>query len=242
MSVKKRGGGHAGSGGGARDLTVKVKKAKKLKPSSARWLQRQLNDPFVAAAQKEGYRSRAAYKLTGLDDRFHFLKPGMAIIDLGAAPGGWTQVAVQRTKADRPGSKSKIVAIDLQEVEPIPGAEILHLDFMADEAPAILREKLGRPADAVLSDMAPFTIGHANTDHLRIVALVEAALDFAIQVLAPGGVFVAKVFQGGAEGDALTMMKRTFTTVRHAKPPASRAESAEMFVVATGFRGLTKSG
>ena len=241
MSVKKRGGGHAGGGGGARDLTVKVKKAKKLKPSSARWLQRQLNDPFVAAAQKEGYRSRAAYKLTGLDDRFHFLRPGLAIVDLGAAPGGWTQVAVQRTKADQPGTKSKIVAIDIQEVEPIPGAEILHLDFMADEAPGILREKLGRAADVVLSDMAPFTIGHANTDHIRIMMLVEAALDFAVQVLAPNGVFVAKVFQGGAEGDALNLMKKAFKTVRHAKPPASRAESAEMFVVATGFRGLPES-
>lgn len=242
MSVKKRGGGHAGSGGGARGLTVTVKKAKKLKPSSVRWLQRQLNDPFVEAAQKEGYRSRAAYKLTGLDDRFHFLKPGMAIVDLGAAPGGWTQVCVQRTKADRPGSKSKIVAIDLQEIDPIPGAEILHLDFMADEAPAILREKLGRPADAVLSDMAPFTIGHANTDHLRIMALVEAALDFATEILAPDGIFVAKVFQGGAESEALNLMKRAFKSVRHAKPPASRAKSAEMFVVATGFRGRPGNG
>src|SRR5262249_6282173 len=163
-------------------------------------------DPFVAAAQKEGYRSRAAYKLTGLDDRFRFLKPGQAIIDLGAAPGGWTQIAVQRTKADHAGSKSRIVAIDIQEVEPIPGAEILHLDFMADEAPGILREKLGRPADVVLSDMAPFTIGHADTDHLRIMMLVEAALDFAVQVLAPNGTFVAKVFQGGAEGEALNLM------------------------------------
>jgi len=241
LSVKKRGGGHAGGDAGARGLTVKVKKAKKLKPSSVRWLQRQLNDPYVEAAQKEGYRSRAAYKLTGLDDRFHFLKPGMAIIDLGAAPGGWTQVCVQRTKADRPGTKSRIVAIDLLEIDPIPGAEIFQLDFMADEAPAILREKLGRPADAVLSDMAPSTIGHANTDHIRIMGLVEAALDFAVQVLAPDGVFVAKVFQGGAEGEALNLMKRAFKTVRHAKPPASRAESAEMFVIATGFRGLPES-
>ena len=165
----------------------------------------------------------------------------MAIIDLGAAPGGWTQVCVQRTKADRPGTKSRIVAIDLLEIDPIPGAEILQLDFMADEAPEILREKLGRSADAVLSDMAPSTIGHAATDHIRIMGLVEAALDFAVQVLAPDGVFVAKVFQGGAEGETLTLMKKAFKSVRHAKPPASRAESAEMFVIATGFRGLPEN-
>ncbi len=237
MTAKKRGSGAQGSG---RGLAVKVKTAKRRKTSSVRWLQRQLNDPYVEKAHKEGYRSRAAYKLIELDDRFKFLRPGLAVLDLGAAPGGWTQVIVQRTHSDRPGSKSHVVAIDLSAVDPIPGAEVFQLDFMADDAPQIIRERLGRAADVVLSDMAPYTIGHANTDHIRIMMLAEAAYEFAIEVLAPGGVFVAKVFQGGTEGQLLARMKLAFKTVRHAKPPASRTESSEMYVIATGFRGVVE--
>ena len=218
-----------GGGTGSRDLTVRVKSGKKRKLSSRRWLERQLNDPYVASAQREGYKSRAAYKLIELDDRFRFLKRGMSVIDLGAAPGGWTQVAAKRTAG-------QVVAIDLLEMDPIQGADIMLLDFMSDEAPDAIKAKFGGPVDAVLSDMAPPTIGHAATDHLRIVTLAEAAFYFACEVLAPGGVFVAKVFQGGAEGELLTQMKKRFTSVKHAKPPASRAGSAEVYVVASGFR------
>ncbi len=210
-------------------MTVRIKSGKKRKLSSRRWLERQLNDPYVAKAQREGYKSRAAYKLAELDDRFHFLKRGMRVVDLGAAPGGWTQVAVARTAGP-------VIAADILEMDPVPGAEVMQLDFMDDAAPDAIKAKLGGPVDVVLSDLAPSTIGHAATDHLRIVTLVEAAFYFACEVLAPGGTFVAKVFQGGTEGELLTQMKKRFTSVKHAKPPASRAESAEVYVVATGFR------
>lgn len=210
-------------------MTIRVKSGKKRKLSSRRWLERQLNDPYVAKAQREGYKSRAAYKLAELDDRFHFLKRGMSVVDLGAAPGGWTQVAVARTGG-------KVVAADILQMDPIPGAEIVQLDFMDNAAPDTIKAKLSGRVDVVLSDLAPSTIGHAATDHLRIVTLVEAAFYFACEVLAPGGVFVAKVFQGGTEGELLTQMKKRFASVKHAKPPASRAESAEVYVVATGFR------
>ena len=225
------------SGRSGRDLTVRVKSARGRKSSSTRWLQRQLNDPYVAAAQRAGLRSRAAFKLEDLDDKFKFLKPGMRVVELGAAPGGWTQVLVSRLGTEKPGSKSKIIAIDLQEMAPISGAEVLLLDFMDDDAPDILKKALGGPADAVLSDMAPKITGHANTDPLRIMGLAEMAYDFAKEVLAPGGCFVSKVFQGGTEKELLADMKRSFSQVRHAKPPSSRAESAEMFVVAQNFRG-----
>jgi 23S rRNA (uridine2552-2'-O)-methyltransferase len=237
LTAKRSSGARSGGGPrpGARSAAVKLKSKKKRKPSSQRWLERQLNDPYVEAARAAGYRSRAAYKLAELDDRFHILKPGQAVIDLGAAPGGWTQVIVARTRA--PASGAKVVALDILDTDPIPGAEILKLDFMADEAPERLRAALGRAADVVVSDMAPATMGHAQTDHLRIVTLVEASYEFAREVLAPGGAFVAKVFQGGTESTLLQRMKADFTEVKHAKPPASRAESAEVYVVATGFRG-----
>ena len=212
-----------------RDLTVRVKTARGRKASSTRWLQRQLNDPYVAAAQREGYRSRAAYKLLELDERFGFLTPGARVIDLGSAPGGWTQVAVQKCHGPT-------VAIDLLEMAEVPGAQFIQGDFLDDDMPERLKAALGGPADIVISDMAPSLSGHSNTDHLRTMALVEAAYAFALEVLAPGGTFVAKVFQGGTEGELLADMKRRFAKVRHAKPPASRAESAEIYVVATGFR------
>lgn len=217
-------------GSGSRDLTVRVKTAKGRKTSSTRWLQRQLNDPYVTQAKKDGYRSRAAYKLLELDDKYHFLKPGMSIIDLGAAPGGWTQVAVSRAL------RSKIVAIDLLEMPPIAGSIVLQADFMDDATPELLRQTLGGDADLVLSDMAPNTTGHSSTDHIRIIAIVEAAAYFALEVLKPGGTFVAKVRQGGAEADLLALLKKHFTTVRHAKPKASRQDSAETYLVATGYR------
>jgi 23S rRNA (uridine2552-2'-O)-methyltransferase len=216
-------------------MTTRVKTAKGRKPSSTRWLQRQLNDPYVAEARRLGYRSRAAFKLIELDDRFRFLAPGKRVIDLGAAPGGWTQVAVERT-GDGPGA-GPVVAADIQEMEPIPGAETLCLDVLDADAPALLTARLGGPADVVLSDMAPSATGHGATDHLRIVALVEAALEVAIEVLAPDGVFVAKVLQGGTEHTLLARMKQLFANVRHAKPRASRDESSETYVVAQGFRG-----
>jgi len=215
-----------------RNLTTRVRTAKGRKSSSTRWLQRQLNDPYVAAAGREGYRSRAAYKLAELDDRFKFLKRGARVVDLGAAPGGWSQIAVERI-----GPDGTVVALDLLEMTPLPGVEVLTLDFMEDEAPARLVDALGGQADVVLSDMAPNLTGHAKTDHLRIIALVEAAYEFAAEVLAPGGAFVAKVFQGGTEGTLLAELKRRFESVRHAKPPASRADSAEIYVVAMGFKG-----
>ncbi len=227
----------ASSGRSGRDLTVRVKSARGRKNSSTRWLQRQLNDPYVAAAQRAGLRSRAAFKLEDLDEKFKFLKPNMRVVELGAAPGGWTQVLISRLGTDKFGAKGKIIAIDLQEMAPLAGAEVLLLDFMDEEVPEILRKILGGKADAVLSDMAPKITGHATTDHIRIMGLAETAYDFAKQVLAPGGCFVSKVFQGGTEQTLLADMKRSFKQVRHAKPPSSRAESAEMFVVAQNYRG-----
>jgi 23S rRNA (uridine2552-2'-O)-methyltransferase len=219
-----------------RDKTIKVKSARGRKNSSTRWLQRQLNDPYVQEAQKRGFRSRAAFKLIELDDRFQFLKPGMKIVDLGCAPGGWTQVAAERIEAEK-NPNGHVIGIDLQEVEDIPGATILQGDFMELDAPDRLKEVLGGSADIVLSDMAAAASGHTQTDHIRIIGLVEIAILFAEEVLKPGGWFIAKVLQGGMEGDLLNSMKRNFKTVRHAKPPASRKDSAEMYVVASGFRG-----
>lgn len=236
MTAKSGGRGKRDGGGGRRVLAQRVRTARGRTLSSTRWLERQLNDPYVIEARRLGYRSRAAFKLTQLDDRFHFLRPGKRVVDLGAAPGGWTQVAVARVKAGEPGG-GKVVGIDIAEWEPVPGATHLQHDFLDDAAPALLREALAGPADVVLSDMAAPATGHPQTDHLRIIALCEAALAFAQEVLAPGGAFVAKVFQGGAEKELLDALKRDFATVRHAKPPASRSESAETYVVAMGFRG-----
>lgn len=213
----------------SRGLSVSVKTAKSRSPASARWLARQLNDPYVAAAKAQGWRSRAAFKLIELDDKFHLIRKGARVLDLGAAPGGWTQVAVKRGAAS-------VLAVDLLPIEPIRGAALIQGDFTDADMPERLIQALGGEADLVLSDMAPNTTGHAATDHLRIVALAEMALDFAVQVLAPGGGFVAKVFQGGSEKQILDVLKRSFATVRHAKPPASRKESSELYVVATGFR------
>ena len=223
--------------GGARDssLKVRVKTARKRSNSSTLWLQRQLNDPYVLRAKKEGWRSRAAYKLIEMDERYHLLKPGQKIIDLGAAPGGWSQYAVQKV-----GPKGRVIGIDLLDIDPIPGVEFTVMDFLTDDAPDRLKDMLGGLADGVMSDMAANTTGHKKTDHLKIVGLAELAIHFATEVLAPGGFFVAKVFQGGTEGDLLTMLKRDFKTVRHVKPDASRAGSAELYVLATGFRSAQR--
>jgi len=214
-------------------VSVRVKTARRRSVSSTGWLARQLNDPYVQRARREGYRSRAAYKLAEIDDRFHLLRPGMRVVDLGAAPGGWTQVAAARVAAP---ARGKIVAMDVLAMDPVPGAIVLNLDFLAPDAPSAITAALGERADIVLSDMAAPAMGHAATDHLRIVALAEAAYEFARGVLAPGGSFVAKVYQGGAETTLLRQLKRDFSAVRHAKPPASRTDSAEVYVVATGFR------
>lgn len=235
------GGDKAGDRGrGARDLKVRVRTAKGRKLSSTIWLERQLNDPYVHRARREGYRSRAAYKLAEIDDRLKVLKPGLTVLDLGAAPGGWSQVAVDRVNAqglrtDR--RRGRVVGLDILPMDAVPGAEVHQLDFMADGAEAAVRGWLGGPVDVVLSDMAPPAIGHRQTDHLRIVALCEAAAAFAFDVLAPGGAFVAKVWAGGAESGLQVELKRAFEKVQHVKPPASRSDSAEKFVVATGFRG-----
>lgn len=221
---------------GNRDLKVRVKTARRRKSSSTRWLQRQLNDPYVAEARRQGYRSRAAFKLSEIDDKHHLLKPGMVVVDLGSAPGGWSQVAATRVGAA--SGKGAVIAIDLKEVEPIVGVDMLVMDFMDDEAPAALREAIGdRKVDLVLTDMAASASGHKSTDHIRIMALLEAAVDFAAEVLAPGGAFLGKVLQGGTERSLLENLRRNFTTVRHVKPGASRADSAELYVLATGFRG-----
>ncbi len=222
----------------ARDKTVRVKTAKQRKPSSAQWLDRQLNDPYVSEARRLGYRSRAAFKLIQLDDRFHFLKPGIRVVDLGAAPGGWSQVAATRVKSAV--GRGRVVGIDILPTAAVPGATLLHLDFLSPEAPDALHAAMDGPADVVLSDMAAPTTGHAATDHRRVMALAEAAYAFTRAVLAPGGIFIAKVFQGGTEKDLLAELKRDFITVRHAKPPASRAESAEVYVIAQGFRATTE--
>jgi 23S rRNA (uridine2552-2'-O)-methyltransferase len=216
-----------------RGLVVRVKTVKSRSPASARWLARQLNDPYVVAARQQGWRSRAAFKLLELDDRFHLIKKGVRVLDLGAAPGGWTQVAVKRGAAS-------VLAVDLLPIDPIHGATIMLGDFIDPDMPDRLVSALGGGVDLVLSDMAPNTTGHASTDHIRIVALAEMALDFAIQVLSPGGAFVAKVFQGGSEKSILDVLKRNFASVRHAKPPSSRKESSELYVVATGFRGRSE--
>jgi 23S rRNA (uridine2552-2'-O)-methyltransferase len=215
-----------------RNAAVRVRSARRRKPSSTEWLSRQLNDPYVAEARRLGYRSRAAFKLIELDDRFQLLLPGRRVVDLGCAPGGWTQVAVERV-----GERGIVVGVDLAETAPIAGAKILHADVHDPAAVAAIRSELGGLADVVLSDMAPSTTGHAATDHVRIVALAEAAFAVASEILKSGGVFVAKVFQGGAEGPLLAQLKRAFGELRHAKPPASRAQSAETYVVAKGFRG-----
>jgi len=220
---------------GGRALKTRVKTARKRSLSSTLWLERQLNDPFVSRARLEGYRSRAAYKLMEIDDKYRLLKPGGRIVDLGAAPGGWSQIAAERVKS-RDG-KGRVIGIDLLEIEPVAGAEFRVMDFHDAEAPAVLREWLGGAADGVMSDMAANATGHRKTDHLRIVGLADLAIDFACDVLAPGGFFLAKVFQGGAEGELLVRLKRDFATVRHLKPKASRADSAEKYVLATGFRG-----
>ncbi|PZX18560.1 23S rRNA (uridine2552-2'-O)-methyltransferase [Palleronia aestuarii] len=227
------------SGRGRRDLTVKVKTARGRTLSSTRWLQRQLNDPYVKRAKAEGYRGRAAFKIIELDDRFRFLVPGARVVDLGCAPGGWSQVAVQRTNADgaRSGkARGLVIGVDIQEVEPIAGAELHVLDFLEEGADERVKDWLGGHADVVLSDMAASSSGHRQTDHLRIVALCEAAAELAFDVLDPGGTFVAKVLAGGAEGELQAVLKRRFDKVANIKPPASRSDSAEKFVVATGFR------
>ena len=228
------------SGRGQRDLRVKVKTARGRKLSSTLWLERQLNDPYVKRAQADGYRGRAAYKILELDDKFRFLVPGARVVDLGCAPGGWCQVAVKRINAlgTRQGKKvGTILGVDLQEVESIPGAEIHVLDFMEDDADAKVKAWLNGPADVVMSDMAAASSGHKQTDHLRIIALCEAAAYFAFDVLTPGGTFVAKVLAGGAEGELQALLKQKFAKVINMKPPASRSNSSEKFVVATGFRG-----
>ena len=216
-------------------LRTKVKTAKGRKISSTRWLERQLNDPYVAQAQKEGYRSRAAYKLIEIDDKYKLLKPGQCVVDLGCAPGGWTQVAVERTKSDR-NSGAYVIGIDIQYVDIIAGAEIIKMDFMDDAAPDEICNLAGRAPDLVLSDMAAAVTGHKNTDHLRTIALAEAAAYFAIENLAPDGAFCAKVFQGGTEADLLSELKKNFTRVIHVKPKASRKESSELYVIALGFK------
>ena len=231
------------SGRGQRDLRVKVKTARGRKLSSTRWLERQLNDPYVKRAQTDGYRGRAAYKILELDDKFRFLVPGARVVDLGCAPGGWCQVAVKRVNAlgEKKGkSVGTILGVDLQEVEPIAGAEIHVLDFLEEGADDKVKEWLGGQADVVMSDMAASSSGHKQTDHLRIVALCEAAAELAFDVLAPGGTFVAKVLAGGAEGELQKLLKQSFTKVQNVKPPASRSDSSEKFVVATGFRGNSK--
>lgn len=225
----------SGGGGGSRNLSTRLRTARGRTTSQQRWLERQLNDPYVSRAKREGMRSRAAFKLIEIDDRYHILKPGDRVVDLGAAPGGWTQVAAERIR--RAEGRGKIVGIDILEMEPVPGAEIIHLDFLDPAAPDKLKALLGGPADVVLSDMAANTTGHKRTDHLRTMGLVEVAVEFAREVLAPGGRFLAKVLQGGTEAQLLAALKRDFAEVKHVKPPASRADSSELYVLALGFRG-----
>lgn len=227
------------SGRGERALKIKVKTAKGRRISSTRWLQRQLNDPYVVRAQAEGYRGRAAYKLIEIDDKLRFLTPGARVVDLGAAPGGWSQVAVTRVNAlgTRKGkAQGLVIGVDLQEMEAIAGAELLQLDFLAEGADDVVKAALDGQADVVISDMAAASSGHRQTDHLKIMALAEAAADFACDVLDEGGTYATKMLQGGAEASLLTLLKKRFTKVQHIKPPASRKDSAEMFLVATGFR------
>ncbi len=228
------------SGRGQRDLRTRVKTARGRKMSSTRWLDRQLNDPYVRRARAEGYRGRAAFKILELDDKYGFLTPGARVVDLGCAPGGWCQVAVPRINAlgDRPDKpRGRIIGIDLQQVEPIPGAELHVLDFLEEGADERVKSWLGGKADVVMSDMAASASGHKQTDHLRIIALCQAAAEFAFDVLEQGGTFVAKVLAGGAEGELQRILKQKFEKVANVKPPASRADSSEKFVVATRFRG-----
>ncbi len=214
----------------SRALKVRVKTAKRRTKSSQLWLERQLNDPYVRAAKSEGYRSRAAYKLAEMDQKYHFLKRGQTAVDLGAAPGGWTQILVERL------GEGKVVGVDIQEMEPIAGAVLLKLDFMDEKAPDIIKDALNGPVDAVVSDMASPATGHRETDHLRVMALCETALEFAVEILKPGGTFLCKVQRGGTERQLLETLKKRFQKVIHVKPPASRADSAEMYVLAMGFR------
>ena len=218
---------------GGRGLKVQVR-GKKRSLSSKLWLDRQLNDPYVARAKREGLRSRAAFKLAEMDDKYRFLKPGARVVDLGAAPGGWSQIAAKRVGAD--GGRGRVVAIDILEMMPVAGVDVLHLDFLDAQAPDRLKALLGGPADVVLSDMAANATGHRKTDHLKIMALAETAAQFAREVLEPGGTFLFKVLQGGTEGTLLAELKRDFATVRHVKPAASRTDSAELYVLATGYR------
>lgn len=228
----------AGPGPGERKLRVRVKTAKKKTVSQVRWLERQLNDPYVAAAKRDGYRSRSAYKLIEMDDKFHFLKPGGRVVDLGAAPGGWCQVSVIRTHAldGRGVKKGRVIGVDMGNMAELPGCTVMKLDFLDEGADDRIKEVLGGEADIVLSDMAAHATGHKQTDHLKIMALCEAAIEFAVDVLSEGGAFCAKVLRGGTEGELLTLLKQHFQTVRHVKPKASRADSAEMYVLAQGFR------
>jgi 23S rRNA (uridine2552-2'-O)-methyltransferase len=233
---KPTGDGKAGAG--KRRMATRLKTAKGRTPSQQRWLRRQLNDPYVAAAREQGFRSRAAFKLAEIDERYHLLKRGMRVLDLGATPGGWSQVAAKKVGAGEPGGGA-VLAVDINDMDALPGVTFLKQDFLEEGAEDRIREALGGAPDAVLSDMAAPATGHRQTDHLRIMALCEAAAAFAIEILAPGGLFVCKVLQGGTERALLDELKRQFATVRHVKPPASRADSAELYVLATGFRGRT---
>lgn len=228
MSDKKQSGSDIKDGN--RTKAHRVKTARGRKMSSTLWLDRHLNDPYVQAAQRDGYRARAAYKIKEIDDKVGLIKKGMKVVDLGAAPGGWSQVAIER-------GASRIVGIDLLPVEPLAGAEFIEMDFNDDDAPEKLKSMLDGPADLVLSDLAPNTVGHKSTDHIRQVAIVELAAYFAVEVLKPGGAFVAKVFQGGTQNEILSYLKQNFKAVKHIKPPSSRKGSSELFVVATGFKG-----
>jgi 23S rRNA (uridine2552-2'-O)-methyltransferase len=210
----------------------RLKPDKRRKPSSRAWLERQINDPYVARAKREGLRSRAAFKLAEIDDKYRLFKPGARVVDLGAAPGGWSEIAARRV-----GPGGRVIALDILDMKPMAGVEFLRLDFLDNSAPARLKEMLGGKADIVLSDMAANATGHRQTDHLRIVVLAEAAVDFAREVLAPGGAFLCKVLQGGTEGTLLAGLKRDFATTKHVKPPASRSDSAELYLLARGFRG-----
>ena len=234
----EKGSGSSGREGG-RSLKQRVKMSSKRTVSQTRWLERQLNDPYVARAKREGYRSRAAFKIIELNEKFKLFKLGGRIVDLGAAPGGWAQVAARGVGSDK--GRGKVIGIDLLEIEPIAGVDFQVMDFLDEDAPDRLKVMLGGGADVVMSDMAANTTGHKKTDHIKIVALAELAADFARQVLAPGGSFLAKVLQGGTEGELLKNLKRDFREVRHYKPSASRPDSAELYVVATGYRGAGAS-
>lgn len=215
---------------------ARLKGEKRRTPSSRAWLERQLRDPYVARARREGFRSRAAYKLAEIDDKFHLLKPGMRVVDLGAAPGGWSEIAARRV-----GSNGRVVALDILDMKPVTGVEFLKIDFLDEVAPERLKATLGGQADVVLSDMAANATGHRQTDHLRIMALAEAAAHFAREVLGPGGSFLCKVLQGGTEAALLSRLKREFSSVKHVKPPASRSDSAELYLLARGFHGGAQS-